>query len=101
MNITVQERSDDIHLVQLEVIDSGLSEHDTHKGELGHRGIRFSIVHPMHLAATLGYDTNFGPESLSAKTYIQCRSFMFGGRLTRSQDCYVELRFLFCMAGIL
>ncbi len=51
----MQERGDDIHLVQLEVIDSDRGEHDAHSRELDDRGIRF----PMHLATTLGYDANF------------------------------------------
>ncbi len=59
ISITVEERGEDIHLVQLEVIDSDRSEHDTRRGELDDRGIRFPIFHPMHLAKTYGYDAKF------------------------------------------
>ncbi len=40
INITVQERGNDIHLVQLEVSDGDRGEHDAHKGALDDRGIR-------------------------------------------------------------
>ncbi len=61
-------------MVQLEVIDSDRGEHDTHRGELNDRGIRFPIVHPMDLATTLGYDANIRSGALSVKTYMQGRT---------------------------
>ncbi len=41
-------------LVEFEVLYSDCGEHDTDRRELDDEGIRFSIVHLMHLTAALG-----------------------------------------------
>ncbi len=66
-NVTVRKRSNDIPLVQLDVIDGNRGERDAQRGELDDGGVRFPIVRLMPLAATLGDDTSFSSRVLESE----------------------------------
>ncbi len=72
----MQKGSHNIHLMEFEVLYSDCGERDTDRRELDDGGIRFSIVHPMHLTAALGDYANIMAGVLRVKTYMHGRTFM-------------------------
>ncbi len=77
----MQKGSHNIHLVEFEVLYSDCGEHDTDRRELDEGGIRFSIVHPMHLTAALGDYANLRAGVLESEDVHARENIHVGGPL--------------------
>eukprot|EP00734_Pompholyxophrys_sp_LG126_P000519 Pompholyxophrys_sp_v1_NODE_250_length_973_cov_1.748366.p2 type:complete len:127 gc:universal NODE_250_length_973_cov_1.748366:340-720(+) len=60
VDVTIQESSDNIHLMQLEIEHCNIREQDPDRCELDDRSIRQLVVHPMLLLAPFSNPAHFG-----------------------------------------